>query len=265
MPDDRHVPLEGASNFRDFGGYATRDGRQVKWRRLYRSDRLSELTDADHQRLAPHAIRYVFDLRRASEANLSPTRWHGPGAPELIRSPLFEDEAGPNTFERIAADPAARRDAELARAIMGEMYVRLVTEPGPLAAFGRMFARLAEPEAFPALFHCSAGKDRTGVTSALILLVLGVAREDVVADFMLTQRYYDSDANRAARIAQIVATTGLGFWSEEALVPIFSVEPKYLEMALRRIEAEGGAEAFLTTKAAVPPETFERMREALLE
>src|SRR5215472_3496777 len=101
MPDDRHVPLEGASNFRDFGGYPTADGRRrVKWGRLYRSDRLSELTDVDLARLAGLGIRHVHDLRRASEVELAPTRWPGETAPRLIASPIFEDESGgASTFQ----------------------------------------------------------------------------------------------------------------------------------------------------------------------
>ena len=267
MSTDRHVPLVGASNFRDFGGYPTADGGQhVRWGRLYRSDRLSDLTEADFERLAHLGIRHVYDLRRASEVELAPTRWPGHGAPRLIPAPIFEDESGGlSTFQRIVADASARHDVERSRAIMHQMYERMVTEAGPLAAMGGIFSMIAEPDAFPALFHCSGGKDRTGVVSALILLTLGVSREDVVADFMLTQRFYASDVNRAARVAQVVAESELGFWSEAALVPVFSVEPGYIETALEVIEADGGAEAFLEGRCGVAKTTFERLREALLE
>ena len=265
MPAERHVPLEGASNFRDFGGYETADGRRVKWGRLFRSDRLSELTEADFARLAQLGIRHVYDLRRASEVELSPTRWPG-HAPRLVPAPIFEDESGgASTFQRVAADEGARHDAERSRAIMCQMYLRMVTEAGPLAALGALFASLAEPDQFPALFHCAGGKDRTGVVSALILLVLGVAREDVVADFMLTQRYYDSDARRAAHIAGVIASFEPGFFSEAALGPVFRVEPGYLETALEVIEADGGAEAFLAGRCGVDASTFERLRGTLLE
>lgn len=258
----RHVPLDGASNFRDFGGYPAGDGRAVKWGRLYRSDRLSELTAADRDRLAPLGIARVYDLRRNSEAMAAPTLW--PGA-QVIRSALFEDEAGgPSTFARIAGDEAARHDAALSRAIMGEMYRRMVTEPGPLTVFRRVFEDLAEADAYPALFHCAGGKDRTGVTCALILGVLGVSREDVTADFMLTQRYYDSDEARKLRVAQIVAEAGLGFWSEEALAPVFGVEQAYIDTALDLVEAAGGTERFLTQRVGVGGETLERVRAVLL-
>jgi protein tyrosine/serine phosphatase len=184
MQQTRHVPLAGASNFRDFGGYATEGGRAVKWRRLYRSDRLSELTAADHARLAPLGIRHVYDLRRQSEADAAPTHWPGEAAPRLIRHPIFEDEAGgPSTFERIAVSEEARHDPALARAIMGQLYARIVTEPGPLAALPVMVEHLAEPDACPVLIHCSAGKDRTGVAAALLLGLLGVADDVIATDY----------------------------------------------------------------------------------
>jgi protein-tyrosine phosphatase len=165
---DRHVPLAGASNFRDFGGYPTQAGGAVRWGRLWRSDRLSELTAADHSRLAPLGIRHVYDLRRPSEVAAAPTNWAGPGAPVLLHRPLFLDETGPSVFHRIAENEAARHDAGLSRQIMAQLYARLVSEAGALAIYREMFAHLAEPEAAPAPFHGSAGKDRTGVTCALI-------------------------------------------------------------------------------------------------
>jgi protein-tyrosine phosphatase len=265
MQSDRHIPLQGASNFRDFGGYPTADGRTVMWRRLFRSDRLSDLTPADYETLSAHDVRVVYDLRRDSETAAAPTAWPGPDAPEMVRSPLFNDESGPNTFQRVAADETARHDADLSRSIMRGMYVRMVTEPTALAAIGRIFKRLARPGAVPALFHCSGGKDRTGVTCALILSALGVSREDVTEDFMLTARYYDSAANLGQRVSQIVAEAGAGFWSEAALLPIFGVERGYIDAALDHVEAAGGAAALLTGKAGVSAQDLERLREQLLD
>lgn len=265
MQTERHIPLQGATNFRDFGGYAGRDGRTVKWRRLFRSDRLSELTAEDYAVLGAHGIRAVYDLRRDSETALAPTNWRGEAPPELIRSPLFGDEAGLNTFQRIAADEAARHDADRSRAIMSQMYVRMLTEESPLAQFGKIFGRLTGPEAFPAVFHCAAGKDRTGVTCALILGVLGVGREDIADDFMLTQRYYNSEENLKKRVGQIVAEADMGFWSEEALIPIFGVERAYIDTALDLVDEAGGAEALLVARAGVSPGNLQRLRDELLE
>jgi len=263
---NRHVALQGASNFRDFGGYPTEAGRAVKWRRLYRSDHLSELTAADFERLAEHGVRLVCDLRRDSEAEAKPTRWPGPGAPVLARTPLFNDADGLNTFQRIDGDEDARNDPAASRAVMRELYLRLVTEPGPLAALRGIFERLAEAEtAFPVLFHCAAGKDRTGVVCALVLGALGVARAHIVEDFMLTQQLYDASAARRERISQIIESTQFRSWSAAALRPIFSAEPEYIEVALNEVEAAGGVVTFLTGRAGVSPQVLERLQGALLE
>ena len=265
MESRRHIPLEGASNFRDFGGYAGLDGRAVKWRRLFRSDHLAELTPADYVSLAEHGVRAVFDLRRDSEAAVLATAWQGEPSPELIRSPLFNDNTNASTLQRLVADKTSPRDPAIAREAMKDLYVALVTRPGPLLAFQRIFERLAEPDAYPAIFHCAAGKDRTGVTCALIQRLLGVSRADIVEDFMLTDRYFNKQAHQAHRIAQIMASHDMQGWSEEALKPVFGVEPGYIEVALDLVDEAGGIEAFLTEKVGLAPATLERLREDLLE
>lgn len=237
----------------------------MKWRRLFRSDRLSDLTRADYESLDSHSIRLVYDLRRDSEAAAAPTNWGTAAGPALVRSPLFNDEAGPNTFQRIAANAAARHDPKLSREMMGEMYYRLVTEAGPLAVFRSIFERLADPEAYPVLFHCSGGKDRTGVTCALILSALGVSRRDVVEDFMLTRQFYDSAANLMARVSQIMGEAEAGLWSEAALVPIFGVEESYIAVALDHVDAAGGIESFLAGKVGLDADTLQQLRVNLLD
>ncbi len=261
---DRHIPLEGASNFRDFGGYRTHDGKTVVWRRLFRSDRLNTLTEADYAKLSGHGIRLIYDLRRESESVMAPTAFPGENPPAVVRSPLFLDEAGPSTFQKIALDDNARHDAELSRAIMLEMYTRMVTEAGPLAIYKSIFTQLAEPTSLPVLFHCTGGKDRTGVTCALILLALGVPREDVIADFMVSRALYGADKNFHTRVAQIVAASPIGHWSDEALLPIFNVEEAYIERALAHVDESGGIEPFLTHRAGIAPDTLARLRETLL-
>jgi protein-tyrosine phosphatase len=264
MQPDRHIPLQGASNFRDFGGYATADGRTVKWRRLFRSDRLSELTAADYEALGAHGIRHVYDLRRESEAAASPTRWPGSAAPRLVRSPLFTDSSGASSVQRLV-DGGGHPDAALARRVMIQMYERMVSEPQAVSMLGRIISDLTTAEAFPALFHCAGGKDRTGVTCALILSALGVAREDIVEDFMLTRRYFDTAANLEKAVTQVVSAATMNAWSKDALVPIFGVEPAYIETALDLVEAGGGVETFLTQKADVPIGALEAMRGRLLQ
>jgi protein-tyrosine phosphatase len=260
MQADRHIPLQGASNFRDFGGYDVASGGAVARGRLFRSDRLSELTAADYETLGGYRIRFVYDLRRASEVDASPTRWSGAAAPELIHAPIFQDD-GHSVFR--LGDEDLRPDAAMARTLMMESYRRMVSEAGPLAALGGIFTRLTAPGAFPALFHCAAGKDRTGVTCALILSALGVSREDIVADFMLTQKHYDALGALERNIPQAALTESPG-WSREALMPLFGVEPAFIEAALAQVDAGGGIEAFLRDGLGVRRDGLERLRGQLV-
>jgi protein-tyrosine phosphatase len=265
MHPDRHVALEGASNFRDLGGYRAGGGQTVKWRRLYRSDHLNALTVADCAQLDERGIRLVFDLRRQSETLATPTRWMSEQTPELIHAPLFTDETAQMSLQRVAADEAARHDPKISSGIMREMYVRMVSDEAPRAMLGRIFERIAEPGGLPALIHCAGGKDRTGVACALILGVLGVSEGDIIEDFMLTQTLYDASGARRGRIAQVVAGAEAGFWSEAALVPLFNVQRDHIEAALAVVAEKGGFEAFLTGEAGVAPRTLERLREMLLD
>jgi protein-tyrosine phosphatase len=102
------------------------------------------------------------------------------------------------------------------------------------------------------------------VTCALILASLGVSREDIVEDFMLTGKHYDALASLDRNIPQVVGATNAGEWPREALLPIFGVEPAYIDTALDQVEAEGGVEAFLQGKLGVSADVVERLRAQLL-
>lgn len=261
----RHIPLEGASNFRDFGGYPTDDGRQVKWRTLYRSDRLSGLTPADYETLAEHGIRLVCDLRRHLELDRAPTRWLGEPTPELWHAPLFDDSVKPSILQVMSLDGDARKDPARVRELMIDIYRRMVTAPETLQRLREIFARLAAAENYPVLIHCSGGKDRTGVTCALLLSLLGVSRDDVMADYLLTQQYYQGLADLRLGGTQVIDKGMFDGWAPEALVPIYSVEEAYLDTALEIVDRDfGTVSAFLEQKVGVAPEQLLALRRHLL-
>lgn len=262
----RHISLEGASNFRDFGGYPTASGRTVKWGALYRSDHLCKLTAADYEALAARSIRLVCDLRRHSELETAPTCWIGESAPEIWHAPLFADTTAPSVITRLLSDPVARRDPAQARELMVGIYRGMVTKSEVLLRYREIFTRLADRDSYPVLVHCAGGKDRTGVTCALLLSLLGVSREDVLADYLLTQEYYQGLAQLRAGGTQVIDTGGHADWTFDALVPIFSVEEAYLNTALDLVEAEHGDVAtFLEQAVGVESAELERIRSYLLE
>jgi protein-tyrosine phosphatase len=260
----RRLALEGASNFRDFGDYATPDGR-VRPGMLYRSDRLSRLTGADYDVLNARGIRLVVDLRRESERQAEPTRWLGASQPEHLHTPLFVDEDGPNTLQRVVANPAARTDPAHAVAVMVELYRRLIREPTARQRYSILFERIAASESLPVVIHCSGGKDRTGVLAALILGALGVSRCDIVEDFMLTAQFYDGLANLQERAAQVFQYQS-GDWAAEALVPVFTVQHTYIEAALDAAEADyRSVSEFLVAGVGIDQSVIDRLKFNLIE
>jgi protein-tyrosine phosphatase len=170
----RLVALEAVHNFRDLGGYATADGRTTLWRRLYRADGLYRLTPADVTALEPLGLRTVIDLR---------------SAPELDERGRFPVDAHPVVFHHLPIvdktwahgdAPEYERDEDF----LIWAYQEMLTIGAP--RFAAAFDILAEPGALPAVFHCAAGKDRTGLLAALLLGSLGVSHDDIVADYALT-------------------------------------------------------------------------------
>jgi protein-tyrosine phosphatase len=174
----RHVFFEACFNFRDLGGYRTADGRHVRWATLYRSDTLHRLTAADAAGFHALGLRTVIDLRSATEIDqfgrldvASPDlAWHS--------VPMLDN------MRLEPRDPAEPPPPPLPPLSPGEGYLRMVE--GFSASVAEVFRLIAEADAVPAVFHCTSGKDRTGVLAALILETLGVADETIAADYALT-------------------------------------------------------------------------------
>jgi protein-tyrosine phosphatase len=169
----RSLAFEGCVNFRDLGGYRTADGLEVGWRRLFRADGLNKLTEADRSQLLDLGVATVIDLRTVDEAE---QRGRFPVAQVPVRYvDLPLTDVLPTTEEMPSWAEAS---------YVASRYALMVAEGGP--ALTRAFDALASSDSLPAVFHCSAGKDRTGVLSALILAFLGVPDETIVADYALS-------------------------------------------------------------------------------
>lgn len=191
----RRLPLEGSSNFRDLGGYRTADGRFVRWGRLYRSDHLTNLTARDYTYLGGIGIRVVCDLRTPGERTKAPTTWAGE-APEFLLASILTDAdlaaaTAPIPLEEFQRRLTAR--GSVASTASYERFVVAYTE-----SYKQVLRRLIDGPV-PAVTHCTAGRDRTGVYSAILLTALGVPWETVVDDYLLTNRYWLTDASIAQR------------------------------------------------------------------
>ena len=170
---NRHHDFEGSFNFRDIGGYPTRDGGTVRWNQYFRGGRLDRMTPSDLERLAALKIKTQIDLRRPDEAG---EQGAGPLSAMDARyvNLAVIPEGGSDKLSQLVGDTA----------ISGKRYLGYL-EFGP-NVWIEMFKIFAEANDHPIYLHCTAGKDRTGVSTAFLLSVLGVERDIIEADYLLT-------------------------------------------------------------------------------
>jgi protein-tyrosine phosphatase len=254
---ERLIQLEGALNFRDLGGYSAADGRTVRWGRVYRSDALHELTESDLATIRELGLRAVYDLRRQSERDKQPTAIpddHGHRVVHLVIGDNPDDNQ-PELVDLILSGDLPEADDDF----VIDLYVKMLDAGAP--AFGRLLTHLTDEDALPALFHCAAGKDRTGIGAALLLLVLGVDEETVRDDYELSTQY--RSVHRIEVLRPQIEAAGVDV---EKVRPFLSARRPVLEGALRHLDiAYGGVEAYLLGPAGVSPETLTRLRELLLD
>lgn len=240
----RLIVLEGAGNFRDLGGYPAAGGRWVRWRRLFRSDALHRLTGADVLRLRHEiGLRAVIDLRSTAEL-----RADGRG---LL-------EAHPVRFHHVPLFDGAPVEAQSQAAglTLADRYVLLAEFARP--AIGRVLALLADaPE--PVVFHCAAGKDRTGVVAAIVLTLLGVDDEAIVADYTATRERLD------AVLEHLRASTGYRTMLDALPPDTLHAEPDTMRSFLQRFRAAWGDATRYASAAGVDAATLDRLRARLLE
>lgn len=250
----RVVPLEGGRNFRDLGGYRASDGRMVKWGLLYRSGSMTSLTAQDYATLEKRGIRVVCDLRSTAERQVEPVHWPHADSPRV----LADDYVMDNGQFLPKGDPR-QFTAEQVRSAMAASYPGLLTQFN--SQYRRMFAELLAGHA-PLAFNCSAGKDRTGIGAALILTALGVPRETVIGDYMLSNQTLDP-----AKLMGGKAMAGSLFAAlpPEAIKMLVGVDRSYIEAAFAVIDAhQGGATGYLKDELRLGSEQIQRLRQLYL-
>jgi protein-tyrosine phosphatase len=193
--------LDGVANFREIGGYKTADGHQLKRNVLFRSGELSGATSKDQEILKSLHIRYEIDLRTDTERKESPSRWSG-NPPKVISVSVGQ----PRNSDPTAAlrSSAAPQTAEQALTYMQQATARIALDGA--ADIGQVLSRLAEGDE-PALLHCSAGKDRTGVTVAVLMTLLQIPRDQVYQEYLKSNDAVDQQIQRAKAREQGGATS----------------------------------------------------------
>ncbi len=236
---ERSLKLAGASNFRDLGGYVGHGGQAVRWRKLFRSDHLAALTPDDIDTLTGLGLTRVFDFRGELEraplaCALTNVTVHSlPIEPTVVQAMKDLQAAG----TAITAQDTVR--------MMQETYRNFVHDNSD--RYATLFEHLLANDT-PRVFHCTAGKDRTGFAAALILLALGVPRTVVMQDYLLTNELY-------LRLPSADA-----FAPQEVLSVLWRVQEAFLDAALHVVDADyGGVAQYLERNMGLGPKEHERL------
>ena len=215
----RHLNLAGASNFRDLGGYQTRDGRTVRWRQIFRSNHLAHLTEQDETVVRGLGVKSAFDFRGVVER-----------AEALCGMADVTVHSLPVEPTVVAALRAIAESRQLSKAdavdVMRDSYRGYVQDN--TVRYRTLFAHLLEDRA-PLVIHCTAGKDRTGFACALILHALGVPDDVIADDYLLTNQFYKRDPSASTELPDDVKQV-LG-----------TVQRLFLDAAFEAIDADYGS------------------------
>ena len=243
----RPIALEGATNFRDLGGYEALDGRRVRWRRLFRADGLHRLTPGDGATLAALGVEEALDLRYGPERAGEPARL--PDSVASVHIGLADAPAN-SLLETLNAGGVPSAEAAWTR--LRDSYARYPEKYAP--ACGAILRRLIAKDAPPLLFHCTAGKDRTGFAAAVALEALGVPRTTIMEDYLLTNRHWDRGGREPEGLPR------------ELYEPVFSAREEYLSASWATLDREhGGLEGWLDRAVGFGAEDRTRLRAVMLE
>lgn len=263
------IPLEGAGNTRDLGGIPARSGMRIREKRLIRSGELFPLTERDKEILIQdYGLSCVIDFRTAAERQEKPDP--GLQGVKYIENPILKEEAmgitrEEGSGEELILDLMKRIGAEGfdSKAYMAGLYENLVGDAYSRAQYKNFFNVLTEQEKGAVLWHCSAGKDRAGVGTALLLTALGADREDIIQDYMAANEYLkESIEALTAKIEEKLQNPSM----EKAIRALFSVEENYIRSIFTKMEEiSGTAERFLEQEMGLTPVKMEKLRNFYLE
>lgn len=249
---ERFLPLRSTLNFRDIGGYETVDGKRVKWGRVYRAANMTRVTESDQRYLANLGIRLICDVRTPFEARRR--RDILPPGVRYLNCPVYEKE--PVKFWMLLFQRRRLRQ------VLFNLYITWIIDYAA-GAYGEILKHLSNPDNLPAVVHCTAGKDRTGMAIALLLCALGVPEKKVVEDYSLSNLvaplYIRSTQSKINKVRW------LGFKIEH-LYPLIATPPNVMHNMLAYIhQAYGSIEEYLFKAAGLEKHQLSLLRENLLE
>lgn len=257
--DYRKLPFTGAHNFRDLGGYKTEDGRALKWGKIYRSDDLHLLTDEDLKYLSRLNIKSVVDFRSDEERESEPDRLNPDMTQVLLPIKFQPEELDDETLKNLMKNLTfgTLDSSNLLRDFNIVIVKDFATE------YKKFFRHVIENNAEPIVFHCTAGKDRAGFASAMILTVLGVPREKVIEDYLLTNTYVKDRVD--SEMLEIELKTFFRADTDN-LRKINLVEERYIQAAFDTIDSEwGGMDNYISGALGLSEEDILKLKDFYLE
>ena len=270
---ERVLPLDGALNFRDLGGYKTKDGRTVKWGKLYRSDHLPKLSERDVALLERVGLRTIIDFRSAHERSVYPNK--------EINTVKYILDCNPNSHLSEVAGKAGslgeenrklvrdletgvvpKEDANGSGITSIRSYQQFILNENSHKAFGKMMQAVLNEDYAPLVFHCRGGKDRTGFGAMLILRLLGVDDQTIMDDYLMTMilRKERTEFKRKQYEALTDNPDYLGY-----LMSLIDARKEYMEAAYKEIEKKyGTTENFVLQAYGVTEKDIEKLKEMYL-
>ncbi|WP_438381384.1 tyrosine-protein phosphatase [Asaia sp. BMEF1] len=254
---NRVLPTQGVANFRDMGGYETTDHHHVRWGEFYRSAAPSGLTQNDYAYIDTLGIKSVTDLRTQAEQKKQPTRWQG------VSPAFFPSEKPDLPSDMTDRSRLSTMSDTQAKALMETFYAQMPDYYAP--ELKALFARLLAHQT-PTLTHCTAGKDRTGFASALILYALGVPEQTILSDYAMSGDLLRAHLTPSFKAAMADHQNGGAMAASPSMRAMLNSDPDYLKAAFASIRKHyGSIDAYLAQKLAVGPQQLTALRSLYLD
>lgn len=257
--DMRKLPFNRAHNFRDIGGYQTTDGRSIKWGMVYRSDKLSRLSEDDQGFLERLGIRRVIDFRSDQERRESPHSLLPNSKIAIHPMPVSVDAAQVEIISRHLQEQNSTPEQ------MGRFLIEANREMVERFSdtFKNWIQQLLDENNYPQVFHCTAGKDRTGFAAAVLLTALGVSRDTIMDDYLATNHFTKIRIEQAVRF---LADHSLYQVNSDVVRALFGVQPRYLNEAFKAMEEKyHSVDEYLEVGLGIGPAEKARLQALLLE